>query len=168
MVASVLRCSTIRSTFRFQYRHSLRCRFFTSNLPLHEPSSSLLREAQARLTLKPLKQVNHAESESSFHSKVGRPGVRRQIAVRKYKFHSRRHLCLLEQFVVITSFLAFVYAGTETHLETQHWKEKMTTLSSVWSVKTITNTDLKRAQNAELIQVCSVSDPKIIFDVDKL
>ena len=49
---------------------------------------------------------------------------------------------------------AFVLAATETHIETEYWKEKMTTLSPIWGVKTITNTDLKRAQNAELIQVC--------------
>lgn len=29
----------------------------------------------------------------------------------------------------------------------------MVALSSIWSLKTITNTDLKRVQNAELIQV---------------
>ena len=58
------------------------------------------------------------------------------------------------QFVAIASMSAFVLAATETHVETEYWKEKMTSLSPVWGVKTITNTDLKRAQNGELIQVC--------------
>jgi len=64
---------------------------------------------------------------------------------------------------MITSFLAFVYAGTETQHETESWKKKMTTLSPVWTVKTITNTDLKRAQNAELIQVSVLSERKQYF-----
>ena len=58
------------------------------------------------------------------------------------------------QFVAIASMSTFVLAATETHVETEYWKEKMTSLSPVWGVKTITNTDLKRAQNGELIQVC--------------
>jgi rhomboid-like protein len=53
----------------------------------------------------------------------------------------------------VTSFFAFVLAATQTHVETEYWKEKMMSQSPIWSVKTITNTDLKRAQNAELIQV---------------
>ena len=64
---------------------------------------------------------------------------------------------LLEQFVVVTSLLAFMYAGTTTQLETENWKKRMTALSPVWSVRTITNTDMKRAQAAELIQVSFLS-----------
>ena len=64
---------------------------------------------------------------------------------------------------MVTSLLAFVYAGTETQRETENWRKKMTTLSPVWTVKTITNTDLKRAQNAELIQVSVLSERKQYF-----
>lgn len=57
------------------------------------------------------------------------------------------------KFVSVTSFFAFAFAATQTHVETESLKEKMRSLSPVWSVKAITNTDLKRVQNAELIQV---------------
>ncbi|KAF9526093.1 hypothetical protein CPB83DRAFT_870558 [Crepidotus variabilis] len=73
--------------------------------------------------------------ENEFLGKIGKPGIWRQTL-----------------FVSATGFLAFMIAATETSLETEYWTERMSTLSPVWTVKTITNTDLKRAQNAELIQ----------------
>jgi len=57
------------------------------------------------------------------------------------------------KFVTVTSFLAFSLAATQTTIETEYWTERMVAVSSVWTLKTITNTDLKRAQTAELIQV---------------
>lgn len=56
-----------------------------------------------------------------------------------------------------------MFASSETHLDTEEWKQKMKTLSPVWSVKTITNTDLKRAQNAELIQVSQINKKTHLF-----
>lgn len=44
-------------------------------------------------------------------------------------------------------------AAIQTTSETEYWKKRMVTLSSVWNLKSITNTDLKRVQYTELIQV---------------
>ena len=57
------------------------------------------------------------------------------------------------QVVGLTCGLAFSLAAAQTTLETESWTERMMSVSSVWSVKAITNTDLKRAQNAAVIQV---------------
>lgn len=57
------------------------------------------------------------------------------------------------QYVGLTCGLAFSLAAAQTTLETESWTERMMSVSSVWSVKAITNTDLKRAQTAALIQV---------------
>ena len=59
----------------------------------------------------------------------------------------------MRKFVVVGSFLAISAAAAKTTLETEYWTQRMVALSSVWSLKTISNTDLKRVQNAELIQV---------------
>ncbi|KAF8159829.1 hypothetical protein B0H34DRAFT_704954 [Crassisporium funariophilum] len=79
--------------------------------------------------------VGPIEHDTSFYAKVGKPGMAKQLS-----------------FVVIGSFLAFTIAASQTTAETEFWAERMVALSSVWSLKAITNTDLKRAQNAELIQ----------------
>lgn len=51
--------------------------------------------------------------------------------------------------------MAFMYAASRTNIETDYWTKKMTSISSVWTFQSITSTDLKRAQNSELIKVSS-------------
>lgn len=60
------------------------------------------------------------------------------------------------QFATLASSFAFIYASIQTSIETDEWIERMVAVAPVWSVKAISNTDLKRAQNAELIQVYTV------------
>ncbi|PPQ73067.1 hypothetical protein CVT24_001612, partial [Panaeolus cyanescens] len=55
-------------------------------------------------------------------------------------------------YVSVVGSVIFVLAAAQTNYETEFWKAKLASLSPVWSVKAITNTDLKRVQNAELIQ----------------
>ncbi|PPQ96801.1 hypothetical protein CVT26_006204 [Gymnopilus dilepis] len=76
-----------------------------------------------------------AGQEPTFLQKIGKPGISKQII-----------------FVTATSFAAFILAAAQTTIETEYWTERMKALSPVWSVKSISNTDLKRAQNSELIQ----------------
>lgn len=94
----------------------------------------------------------------SFYEKVGKPGIRKQVVVsRRVVIMHSIHLANVStppQFVGLTCALAFSLASTQTTVETENWTQRMLSVSSVWSVKTITNTDLKRAQTAQLIQVC--------------
>ncbi|KAF8801330.1 hypothetical protein BYT27DRAFT_7198411 [Phlegmacium glaucopus] len=80
-------------------------------------------------------KVGPLEYSDSFYEKVGKPRIRNQVI-----------------FVVVGSLLGFTVAAATTTVETEYWTQRMVALSSVWSLKSITNTDLKRAQNAELIQ----------------
>ncbi|PFH51027.1 hypothetical protein AMATHDRAFT_59958 [Amanita thiersii Skay4041] len=71
----------------------------------------------------------------SFSEKVGRPGMRNQV-----------------MFVLAGSWLAFTYAAINTNIETEIWVRELSKTFPEWSAGSITNIDLKRAQNAELIR----------------
>ncbi|KAH9479680.1 Presenilins-associated rhomboid-like protein, mitochondrial [Psilocybe cubensis] len=72
---------------------------------------------------------------ASFYEKVGKPGIAKQVF-----------------FATVASTFALVFASVQTSIETDEWIERMVAVAPIWSVKAISNTDLKRAQNAELIQ----------------
>ena len=81
-------------------------------------------------------------------------------------------LCISEQssrkFVVAGSCLAITIAATQTTSETEYWKKRMVAISSVWNMKSITNTDLKRAKYTEFIQVSAYSFifPVFLFEAN--
>ncbi|TFK39431.1 hypothetical protein BDQ12DRAFT_649893 [Crucibulum laeve] len=74
----------------------------------------------------------HAES---FADRVGKPGMRKQLL-----------------FFLGGSLLVFSYGAVATNIETEYWREKLSSMSTILSFQTITSLDLKRAQNAETIQ----------------
>ena len=98
-------------------------------------------------------KVGPLEYSDSFYKKVGKPRIRNQVIVSPIPSLIVISETNSGKFVVIGSFLALSVAAASTSVETEYWTQKMVALSSVWSLKSITNTDLKRAQNAELIQV---------------
>jgi len=101
-------------------------------------------------------KVGPLEYSDSFYEKVGKPRIRNQIIVSRVTLLFPLQFLSLNgsrKFVVTGSFLAFTIAAAKTTVETDYWTQRMVALSSVWSLKSITNTDLKRAQSAELIQV---------------
>ena len=102
-------------------------------------------------------KVSPLEYSNSFYEKVGKPRIRNQVLVSRVTLL----LCISEQssrgkFVVVGSCLAITIAAFKTTSETEYWKKRMVTLSSVWNLKSITNADLKRAQHTELIQVSNI------------
>ncbi|KAF9564290.1 hypothetical protein CPC08DRAFT_705466 [Agrocybe pediades] len=83
----------------------------------------------------PKEQGRVFDQEPEFYKRVGKPRIGKQIL-----------------FVAVGSFFAVTLAATQTTIETEHWTERMLSVSPIWNVKALTNQDLKRAQNAELIQ----------------
>ncbi|KAJ2930532.1 hypothetical protein H1R20_g6565, partial [Candolleomyces eurysporus] len=79
--------------------------------------------------------MKRSRPEEVFSEKVGRPRIRNQAL-----------------FVAFGSLFAFSYAAATTNVETEYWKKRLQSTSSVWSLQSVTTTDLKRAQNAELIR----------------
>ncbi|KAK2465684.1 hypothetical protein APHAL10511_002228 [Amanita phalloides] len=71
----------------------------------------------------------------SFSEKIGNPGARKQVL-----------------FFVVGSCTAFTLAAIHTSIETDYLAKKLVALSPVWSMEAITSTDLRRAQNAELLK----------------
>ncbi|EAU90212.2 hypothetical protein CC1G_05750 [Coprinopsis cinerea okayama7 len=55
-------------------------------------------------------------------------------------------------FAGVGSLLVFCYAASRTNIETEYWKKRLMDMSSVWTFQSIKSTDLKRAQNADLIR----------------
>lgn len=104
-------------------------------------------------------KVGPLEYSDSFYEKVGKPRIRNQVLVSRVITLSLLFSLLLiseqflNKFVVVGSFVALTVASAKTTIETEYWAQRMVALSSVWNLKTITNTDLKRAQNVQLIQV---------------
>ncbi|KDR68010.1 hypothetical protein GALMADRAFT_231645 [Galerina marginata CBS 339.88] len=138
MTLITLRCQFPRQYSLWRKPLALPTRQFsqsTSRAFLLRPSRHLRQEATSPSPSVAEKVGSSTWRDSTFYEKIGRPGIRKQII-----------------FATLTSFLAFTYAATQTTIETDHWTERMLASSPVWNVKTITNTDLKRAQNAELIQ----------------
>ncbi|KIM44829.1 hypothetical protein M413DRAFT_67386 [Hebeloma cylindrosporum] len=137
MLWTKLRCQTLRPPFTWSHKTLFQpARQFsqTSFRPFLRQSRCLRQEISTNASLK--ENVSPpAHDGPSFYEKISKPGIWRQVT-----------------FVSVTSFLAFSLAATQTTLETEYWTERMVAVSSVWTLKTITNTDLKRAQTAELIQ----------------
>lgn len=79
--------------------------------------------------------VKKSRPEESFEEKVEKPGIRNQLL-----------------FAGIGSIFAFCYAASRTNIETEYWKKRISEASSVWSLQSMTSTDLKRAQNSEVIR----------------
>ncbi|THU80521.1 hypothetical protein K435DRAFT_496727 [Dendrothele bispora CBS 962.96] len=74
------------------------------------------------------------ESGTSFASKLGRPSVRRQVL-----------------FFLFGSSTAFLYAAWRTDLETSLVLERLRSQAHIWNFQTITNRDLIKFQQVELI-----------------
>ncbi|KAF8972677.1 hypothetical protein BDZ97DRAFT_1649500 [Flammula alnicola] len=157
MLWTTLRCKTLRSSSPWgRSPRTLPIRQF-----LQTPSRSFLRPSrcfrqEATTPSPPLRDTPEATFKRgpSFYEKIGKPGIRKQILVSTGSYFVRHSIPLTydPKFASITSFLAFSVAATQTSIETEYWTERMAAVSSIWSVKPITNTDLKRAQTAELIQ----------------
>ena len=111
-------------------------------------------------------KVGPLENNDSFYNKVGKPGIRNQVIVSRVYFVISSPTCISKhssrKFVVVGSFLLFNVAAVKTTTETENLKKKMVALSSVLSLKSITNTDLKRVQNSDLVRV-STFLKKIFF-----
>ncbi|PPQ79671.1 hypothetical protein CVT25_003245 [Psilocybe cyanescens] len=139
MLLTILRCRS-RISWRKSSIRPLSTRPFSQTVSRAFPRSSLQQELEAKsptTTASPSAENAEPLTEpgATFYDKVGKPGIRKQVL-----------------FATLASFLAFSVAAAQTDLETDHWIERMVAVAPVWSVKAISNTDLKRAQNAELIQ----------------
>ncbi|KAF8199109.1 hypothetical protein BJ912DRAFT_845165 [Pholiota molesta] len=152
MLLATLRCQAWR---RPSPGHSIQSHFSrqfcrTPSLPTFlRPSKPILQDGTTVLKV----VVEPPTKGPSFYEKVGRPGIGRQLFVSRSVILS----CSLVnnpygKFVGTTSAFAFALAAIWTTQDTESRVDRMTTLSPVWSVKTITNADLKRVQNAEMIQ----------------
>ncbi|KAF8074693.1 hypothetical protein FPV67DRAFT_1474598 [Lyophyllum atratum] len=81
-------------------------------------------------------EVARTRPEVSFTERVGKPRIRGQVL-----------------FFLAGSCIAFSYAAFRTNLDTAIWVNKlMPTSAQSWLGQDLTNVDLKRAQNAELIK----------------
>ncbi|KAM6496844.1 hypothetical protein JOM56_007317 [Amanita muscaria] len=96
---------------------------------LRQPRTSLGKETSFK------EMITRMRPPESFSEKIGMPSIRNQLL-----------------FALGGSCLAFGYAAVSTNMETDMWAEKLVTLSPVWSMQSISNLDIKRAQNAELIK----------------
>ncbi|KAF9482634.1 hypothetical protein BDN70DRAFT_852962 [Pholiota conissans] len=133
MLLATLRCQAWR---RPSPGHSIQFLFAPKFRSFSRPSRSLLQEVKAP-GVPPLKDAAGLSRGSgpSFYEKVGSPGIARQIF-----------------FVGIASYFTFSLAASITTVQTETIVERMVEASPIWAVKTITNADIKRVQNANLIQ----------------
>ncbi|TFK25573.1 hypothetical protein FA15DRAFT_668269 [Coprinopsis marcescibilis] len=136
MLPPLLRCRIGLRAFRTSTTTStLGTRnFFRTNVPLQsELRNRTLKDREAVLTFR--ETLNRSKPQETFSGKVPKPGVRKQVL-----------------FAGLVSLFAFSYAASRTNIETEYWKKRLTDTSSVWLYQSITTTDLKRVQNAELIR----------------
>ncbi|RDB15879.1 Presenilins-associated rhomboid-like protein, mitochondrial [Hypsizygus marmoreus] len=118
---------TIQSCLRGQQTRSFLQSAFRKqprSPPLRQPDIPSLREELAR-----------TRPEEAFTDRIGSPRIRGQIL-----------------FFLAGSCVVFSYAAIRTNLETEIWTKKLSSASYGWHTQSITNLDLKRAQNAELIK----------------
>ena len=154
----ILRCQALKRPSRWSTKplvqwQSFRPLSLSSTLSL-QPTPRFRQEEPTPLLKEKVGPVVYSDS---FYEKVGKPRIRNQVLVSRVTLL----LCISEQssrgkFVVVGSCLAITIAAAKTTSETEYWKKRMVALSSVWDLKSITNTDLKRAQYTELIQVSNI------------
>jgi rhomboid-like protein len=161
----ILRCQALKRPLRWSAKplaHWQSIRPLSQSSTLSLRPTLCFRQEEPAPSLK--EKVGPVEYGDSFYEKVGRPHIRNQVLVSPVTLLFPLQLCISEQrsrkFVVFGSCLAISIAAYKTSSETEYWKKKMVALSSVWNLKAITNTDLKRAQHSELIQV---SNEKLLF-----
>ncbi|KIK07798.1 hypothetical protein K443DRAFT_128905 [Laccaria amethystina LaAM-08-1] len=139
MLWASLRCQSTRPPASVFFRNSVVSpRLFSQTAQPRNffRISQILRQESAPGSIPSFRsKIGHAGHGEAFSEMVGKPGIRNQIL-----------------FVAGGSFLAFMYAASQTNIETDYWTKKMTSTSSVWTFQSITSTDLKRAQNSELIR----------------
>ncbi|KAF5383564.1 hypothetical protein D9615_003761 [Tricholomella constricta] len=80
-------------------------------------------------------EVARTRQELPFTERIGKPRIRGQVL-----------------FFLAGSCIAFSYAAFRTNLDTAVWISKLTPTAQNWLGQPLTNVDLKRAQNAELIK----------------
>lgn len=110
-------------------------------------------------------KVGPLEHGGSFYQKVGKPRIRNQVIVGRVALSFSVPLNNSRKFVAVVSFLGFSAAAAQTTVETEYWARRMAASSSIWSLKAITNMDLKRAQNIELIRVSICDILSMLFTV---
>ena len=158
----VLRCRGLKRPLGWSAKplaqwQSIRPLSQSSTLSLR-PTLRFRQEEQLTTSLK--EKVWPIKDSDSFYEKVGKPRIRNQVLVSRVTLLFPLQLRISQQnswkFVVVGSCLAITIAAFKTTSETEYWKKRMVTLSSVWNLKSITNADLKRAQHTELIQVSNI------------
>jgi rhomboid-like protein len=159
MFLSQLRCQAGLHTWKYSPKVPFGSRsFFQSNVQRYSLRAS--RSLRDKPATEPPRSFRDALKRSrpveTFSEKVGRPGIRNQILVRAMSTRfiwpsSDWVLCF--QFAGVGSLLVFCYAASRTNIETEYWKKRLMDMSSVWTFQSIKSTDLKRAQNADLIRV---------------
>ena len=154
MLWTKVRCQTLRPHFIWSHKplHPTRQFSHTAFRPFLRQSQCLRQEISPNASLR--ENVHLPAGGPSFYEKISKPGIWKQVTVSCVNsFACGVADPFPPKFVTVTSFLAFSLAATQTTIETEYWTERMVAASSVWTLTTITNTDLKRAQTAELIQV---------------
>lgn len=139
MLWASLRCQSTRPPASLFFRNSIVSprSFSQTTQPRNffRPSRILRQESAPGSVPSFRSKIGHAGYGEAFSETVGKPGIRNQIL-----------------FVAGGSFLAFMYAASRTNIETDYWTKRMTSVSSVWTFQSLTSTDLKRAQNVEVIK----------------
>ena len=161
MLWASLRCQSTRPPASLFFRNSVVSpRLFSQTTQprnFFKPTQILRQESAPGSVPSFRSKIGHTGYGEAFSEMVGKPGIRKQILVSfswdwvfslKYSQNSSK-------FVAGGSFLAFMNAASRTNIETDYWTKKMTSTSSVWTFQSLTSTDLKRAQNVEVIRVSS-------------
>ncbi|GLB43363.1 putative rhomboid family protein [Lyophyllum shimeji] len=129
-------CRLPRRTFTAPYSWPTRS-LFQSAIRNHLRATPLRQQRQPLPGVRSFREeVVRTKPEISFTERVGRPGIRNQVL-----------------FFLAGSTIAFSYAAFRTNLDTAMWISRLTpTAAQTWLGQELTNVDLKRAQNAEVIK----------------